>query len=335
MKGIQLRQEIEQYFEVVPSRCNGDEIAIICPTPGCGDASGNRSVNLKTGKTSCWRCNSGGSFVHWARRLGYEISEESIGELSVSETENMLNEMDRRERVFTPVISDVKLPRGFTEIKKEPDVVYSRLIAKMARRKNLTRKDFELAGVGFTSEDPVWEPYAIFPIVEWGHVVYFQGRTYTDVPGESTKRFPNKTRCPLGSRYWVYNIDEVREKKPKIVIVVESILNVLSLKSKIREVGADGVVPVAVFKHAISKEQMKKLMAFKFVEEFAMAFDPDAMKDSLKIASEKSGTRKFSYLTLPEGIDCNDDVDLAWRQFKKRKNVDRPLVELEQLFDSL
>ena len=91
----------------------------------------------------------------------------------------------------------------------------------MAKRKHL---DFDIlanAGVGFTRDDPRWEPFAIFPVFEWGRPVYYQGRTYVDTPGESTKLFPHKGECPLSSRYWLYNIDtEYRSIRSNVYVIV-------------------------------------------------------------------------------------------------------------------
>ena len=245
LTGQRLRREIEALFDVVPNRCTSEEVVFICPVPGCGDRTGNRSANLKNGKTSCWRCNRGGDFIKWCRMLGYSVDESGAVDPDVNAVEEALNAVDQT-KVLTPVVTDCKLPRGFTLCSDAPDSVYTKLIAEMAESKHLLLGDLELARVGFTKRDPKWEPYAIFPVFEWGKVVYFQGRLYNSKPGEATKRFPSRREVPLGSKYWVYNIDKARDYAHTI-IVVESILNVLSLERKLFEEGIDHVVPVCVF----------------------------------------------------------------------------------------
>jgi hypothetical protein len=92
----------------------------MCPEPGCNDETGNRSVNLKNGKTSCWRCNIGGNFISWARRLGYTFSSEGEYLTSV-DPRDMLKERPE-ERSILPVVTDIKLPEGFLSCRDNPRV---------------------------------------------------------------------------------------------------------------------------------------------------------------------------------------------------------------------
>lgn len=326
MKGQQLKAEIEVLFEVVPSRSTSDEIVIICPVPGCGDIGGNRAINLATSATNCWRCGKGYSkFAHFARALGYEVSETVSSTLSAQKTSDLLASLfEDKGQVLTPVVSSIKLPRGFTELKKDRDSVYYKLIEKMALKKNLSQKDMLEAGVGFTRDDPRWEPYAIFPVREWGNTVYYQGRLYRSKAGDVTKKFPSRKELPLGSKYWVYNIDDVRAEEAETVIVVESILNVLSLKKKIRELGLKRTVPVAVFKSKLSKPQIAKLLACRSVKELCLMFDADAAAKAWKDAESLINKKKVTVACMPqvEGaktLDPNDDVDLAMEVFANRR----------------
>ena len=107
--------------------------------------------------------------------------------------------------------------------------------------------------VGFTKDfASKWEPFAIFPGLEYDRIVYYQGRTYYDDPGMSTKRFPNRTEAPLSSKYWIYNIDALNGPGVRMAVVVESILNVLSLQKQFNLEGVTDMVPVCVFKHLVS-----------------------------------------------------------------------------------
>jgi hypothetical protein len=320
--GPLLKQEIENTFEVIRGRSNQSEITFICPQPGCGDSSGNRSVNIRNGKTSCWRCGVGGDFIIWAQRLGYQFSNagESVRTLSLKELFNVKPEV----RSILPVVAQVKLPDGFTPMTERPDSVYTRLIGEMAVRKNLIKEDLMEVGCGFTRKHPLWEPFAIFPVQEYGTTVYYQGRTYAEEPGERSKKFPSNSEVKYGARYWIYNIDEAMAKKAKKLIVVESILNVLSLKWYLREQGVEDAVPVAVFKHQVSYEQFYKIARMKHVEEVCMMFDHDAILHSWKDARKFTNHFDISIAEMPEGpdnqkLDPNDDVATAWKVFNNRK----------------
>ena len=340
--GPQLRRQVEALFDVVPGRCTADEVVFICPTcaaAGNPDRTGNRSVSLKTSATNCWRCGKASrNFAKWCRSLGYEVDDEGAGEPDVSAVEEVMNATASKS--MTPVISGCKLPRGFTLLTDAPNSVYSRLIGEMAEHKRLTWEDLERVRVGFTREDPTWEPYAIFPVFEWERVVYFQGRLYNPKPGEPTKRFPSRSSTPLGSRYWVYNNDSARVSNAVTVVVVESILNVLTLERKFAEEGIEGVVPVCVFKHAISTPQLSKLLALRSMREVCLFFDADATALAWEAAERLVGQRKITVAEMPElnGVettDLNDDIEVGYEVFLNRKVAGAPSETLSKLVAKL
>lgn len=316
-----LRQELERLFDVVPHRSTADELCIVCPQPGCGDQTGNRSVNLKTGKTNCFRCNQGGNVIAWASRIGIKI--EVDGATGPLETSAILD-LHHESTLALPPVKAVELPRGFTLLADAPRSCYTRFIRAMAERKNLLLDDFVEAGAGFTRDDPLWEPFCIFPVVEHGIVVYYQGRTYIDEPDVSTKKFPSRRALEYGARYWLYNIDALREPTARVAVVVESILNVLSLRWKLRELGMMEYVPVAVFKHRVSAEQWLKLNRISRITEVCLLFDHDATGLSWTDGLRFSGRKKLSIAEMPPGendrkYDPNDDVEAAIEAIRTRK----------------
>jgi len=331
---------IEAHFDVVRDRCTHDEIAIICPEKGCNDSSGNRYVNVRTGRTNCWKCSIGGSFVKWARGLGYDIEDDR--EANITEAVSSLDSLDLVKKKFIPSSSDVTLPGGFIQCAKEPTSVYTKLIEKMAVRKRLTMESFFEHGVGFTRSDSTWEPFAIFPIMEYDRLVYYQGRKYAEEAGEATKRFPNRQVCPFGSKNWVYNIDAARSVKPGCVVLVEAILSVMSLEKKFFSIGkSTQIVPLGVFKHFVSYEQVVKILKLKGVEEICIMFDADSTEAAWKAAESFVNHKTVTVVKLPEvdgnkKFDPNDNVDIAWDCFVDRKKygsnaVSRMMLEVDRI----
>ena len=334
MTGQELINEVSVTFQVIHSRSTKEELVILCPEPGCADSSGNRSINVKTGKTNCWRCNKGGDFVRWAKGLGYEVQEGESSAVTMDQLEEMESEVEASPRLRSGFIREVKLPSGFIRIADEPDSAYARLIERMAIKKRLSFDDFATAGVGFTRDSVVWEPFAIFPVIDRGLVVYYQGRTYVDIPGESTKKFPSRSEISLGASNWVYNIDTLRAKRAKTVIVVESILNVMSLQKELDRHEVDWAVPVAVFKHAVSRPQEQKIMSVSSVIEICLMFDSDFAESSKKLANRFMNQRQFSVAVIPPredgGIqDANDNALLAYQQFAQRQFYSTTLDTLD------
>jgi hypothetical protein len=199
----------------------------------------------------------------------------------------------------------------------------------MAARKHLDLATLANAGAGFTRDDPRWEPYAIFPCHEWRRPVYYQGRTYVDTPGQSTKRFPSRAECPLSSRYWVYNIDRLRGGG-KVALVVEAVLSVLSLEAELARRGVTGVVPVSVYTHYLSPYQRGKLLACQ-PKEVCLMYDGDSYVKSVKDALTMANLVPVSAVELPNEKGCkdpNDDARLAVDLFLKRQPVDHLTLAL-------
>jgi len=318
LRGNALRQLIEANFEVVRDRSSDREVVILCPESGCGDQSGNRSINLKSGKTNCWKCNVAGTFAVWAKRHGYHFDEDDVSGMSLEDMKNW----KAAEASFLPTVREVDLPKGFTRMSDEPDSAYTRFITRMAKRKNLGKRDMLDAGVGFTREGR-WEPYAIFPVFEDNVPVYWQGRLYSEEPGEKTKKFPYNDEVKYGARYWLYNIDELRQTRAPVVVVVEAILNVLSLKRFFREEGIKDIVAVAAFKHSVSAEQMLKLNQCRWLQEVVLLFDHDATDQSWRGSQKMANHLKVSVAEMPvddgnNKLDPNDDVELAWDAIEDR-----------------
>ena len=315
---MNLKRLIERHFDVIPDRCHGDELVFICGSP-CPDTSGNRSVNLKNKKTSCWRCQKGGSIFSFLRQRGIALDDldEDIGD--AWEVDSLLKAKDETRLPFLKV----DLPAGFEPLKGQEGTYYYRLIKNMAERKNLTIEDFIKAGVGFTREDRKWEPYAIFPVKEWGQTVYYQGRTFNDIPGEPTKRFPNRNDLPFGAKYWLYNIDRARDAgtptSPIKLILVESILNVISLEKELKYRNLTQFVPIALFKHAISREQRMKLKTIRHVDEICLMFDSDATEDSKEIAQKLPTNLPITIVEMPHKVDANDNAEVAVDLLMRRK----------------
>lgn len=329
---VDFKTIVKELFQYVKDL--GDEVVFICPQ--CDDTKGHRSVNVKNGLTNCWRCGGerghAGNFIWWCRSLGFNV-DDVVPSPDVGEVEKLLDAIDETDAII-PSVVNVHLPKGFRALKNDPQSGYVKLIERMAVRKRLTIDDMIKAGVGFTTESPLWEPYAIFPVFEYGRLVYYQGRTYVDVEGQTTKRFPNRQECQYGMQNWIYNIDAIRTRQPKLVVAVEAILNVLSLEKLTQE-----FVIVSVFKHSISHIQLAKLAAFDCIEEVCVLYDSDSITSAWAEAGSKLSNRlRVSIAHMPrvngKKTDPNDDAQLAVDVIRKRK-LYTPVSELEAMLDGI
>lgn len=335
LTGEALRRQVQVLFQVIPDRSRDNELVFICPL--CDDQTGNRSVNLSSGLTNCWKCGNGGRFLNWAKRHGHELDLSAVTELPEDFAGHIKCILAGRTHSRRSSVASITLPKGFTPL--DPTVpgfdgcaspVRYRLIAEMAERKNLAIEDFIEAGVGYTTVGK-WEPYAIFPVYNRNWLVYYQGRAYgDDDPDVRKKLFPSKEEVPLGASGCVYNLDELREGHVRLAIVLESTLNVLSVRKKLRSLGIIEAVPVCVFGHHISDFQARLISKCSHLEEICIFFDHDATEQAWEQAEELSlgcfRRFKVSVAEMPtvngsETSDPNDDVDAAWAALCKREVI--------------
>lgn len=329
-----LRQLLEANFNAVAAKHRGDEFCIICPD--CDDKSGHRSVNLKTGATNCFLCHKGGHISRWLKQHGVDVDEVESAVTATGDWMEMFERLDNvcpRRTTLRGWTADAKLPRGFTPLARirpqpgKPENIYFTLIADMAARKHLDVEDLIAAGAGFTMDDPKWEPYCIFPVKAYGDLRYYQGRTYTDKPDLPTKRFPSKEYFPEGMTAHLYGFDEMRQDSCQRIIVVESILNVLSLRKKLAALGWHDVQPVCCWHSNVSATHWWLIGRNKQLKEVCIMFDHDAAAKAWKAAdkflSEHTPRFKVSIAEMPatcgRTTDPNDDVEAAIRACESRR----------------
>ncbi len=337
MSPEQLRSEIAASFQIVKERSSDDEICIICPVPGCGDKNGNRHINIKTLYTHCWRCPAKQpSHVRSLFRIvGLEFEDNHV--LEPDELIDLLK--SKPKKALTPV-QDVPLPEGFELLSENRESCYWQFCSEMAGRKHLGIGDLEAASAGFVREGD-WEPFCIFPVVEGPRIVYYQGRRYSDEGEEKTKKFPSKKVVPYGPSYWIYNLDALSLKSIELVVVVESILNTLSLKRRLRELDLlEKVMPVCVFTHYISRSQVAKMQRYKHIKEWCLLFDSDSTALADDTALSLSAILPTSIAEMPHGKnengtprltnDANDDVDSALMAVNNRRKADPDRVRQEK-----
>ena len=339
MNPDKLRHQIASIFQIVKERSSDEEICIICPVPGCGDRSGNRHINIKTLYTNCWRCPS--TQPHHVktlfRILGLEFEDQHV--LEPEELAELLR--GKPQKALTP-LQEVTLPEGFEMLSENRDSCYWGFCREMAERKHLGIEDLESACAGFTREGD-WEPFCIFPVIEGPRAVYYQGRRYSDEGVEKTKKFPSKKVVPYGPSYWLYNLDALEPKSVELVIMVESILNTLSLKRRVQELKLDAsIVPVCVFTHYISRSQVAKMQRYKHVKDWCILFDSDSTDLAEETAMSLSAILPTSVATMPHGKnadgsvrqtnDANDDVDTALLAVDSRKESSPERLKTVKLY---
>lgn len=182
------------------------------------------------------------------------------------------------------------LPEGFRTLSRgkgaQRDIIYRYI----TRDRKIDPTIVTRAKVGYTSLGPYFG-YVIFPIMEGKVVKYFQARL---VNGFGAK-FKNPTEEDTGvnKSFILYNSRILNRLKK--VYIVESIINVLTLKLK----------AVAGLGKTFNRNLISMLIASP-VEEFVLVLDPDAHSKAIQLGLALVNHKRIKILKLPEGEDVND-----------------------------
>ena len=122
-------------------------------------------------------------------------------------------------------------------------------------------------------------------------------------------------------------------------MVVESVLNVLSLRRKFREIGCTDMVPVCVFKHHISNVQLLKLIRCTALKEVCLLFDHDAIEATWRLVSTLTNRKigvTVAEMPLLDGnkkLDPNDNADAALEAIDQRIQYDYGMAVVKERED--
>jgi DNA primase len=199
--------------------------------------------------------------------------------------------------------ADVKLPKEFALIAdldyEMKDTLYSYLGSR-----GIPKKVVQAARVGYCETGRFWG-YMIFPVFDdEGEVAYWQGRRFKN----RTPKFynPKSTR----KSELVYRINNAR--RPKTIILVESIINALTLESGIPSTHN---LVLGLLGKSMSQEQRDQVLLYeRWIESLVIALDGDAVRDAVEIASQFQGLVPATKIArVPDGEDINSlGREKAW-----------------------
>jgi hypothetical protein len=288
-----MAQELQSYFSEVKETREGWR----ANCPRCGDAEQKLYWNTEKNVGCCfhnscpWYKDRGGVTEY---RLRSFLTQEGI-DVVIPEVVSAAPE------------ADVKLPEGFRMLqdmrKRYSEPIYDYLDSRGLRKKIVDR-----ARVGYVREGKMWG-YIIFPVFNLdGKVVYWQGRRFK----KRTPKFFNPSSS-LKSEL-VYQIRSAR--KPRYIVVVESIINALTLESGWE---TDEVVIMATLGKGVTEYQMNRILLYeRTARELWLALDPDAIRETLDFAKHVgTAIETVRIAQFPEGEDVNSlKFHKAWKMMK-------------------
>jgi DNA primase len=295
-----MSEDVTRFFPRIKETHEGFQAQ--CPMCERGDFTLSWSVEKNVGAchhASCpWYTGRGGvtlkrllGFFHW------KGTEEYVPEIIQVSAE-----------------ADVKLPEEFRLISDLDFNLKDTLLSYLAFR-GFDRKTVYRAKIGYCEDGKFWG-YLIAPVFDNGEVVYWQGRRFKN----RTPKFYN----PQSSRKseLLYCFRQIR--KPKRIVLVESIFNTLTLVGE-----SHSNLILGLLGKSLSVEQLDKILIYRNVTEIAVALDPDAIRDAIAIASQLvSLVEKVTIPIFPFKEDINSlGKQRSWEiiskaeQFKEKNRM--------------
>lgn len=217
---------------------------------------------------------------------------------------------------------EVGLPEEFRVIEEQKPNLRETLYAYLSSR-GISRRVVDKARLGYCENGKHWG-YLIFPVFnEDGEVVYWQGRRFKDrEPKFINPKSSRKTEL-------IYRINPTA--RPKKIVLLESILNVLTLENM--SVGAT-TVPIGLFGKTISLIQIQKVLEVeKYLREIIIALDPDARREAIGIAEQFSFLQEIPgnrvLIKIPR-FPANEDVNSLGREKSWELIREAPLFEVQK-----
>jgi len=260
-------------------------------------------------RANCPRCGDQGKRFYWntQKRVGccfhadcYWAAERH------GVTERRLLAFFSREGVeyATPEVleradeADIGLPEEFKLLADLPRSLSEDLYSYLQHR-GLVKKILNLAQVGYCSTGKFWG-YIIFPVFNQdGKLVYWQGRRYK----AREKKFLNPDSSHKSEL--LYRISAVA--KPRLIVLVESILNALTLENINCGKHRTGNLILALLGSSLSEAQLDQILLYeRWIKQLVIALDPDAWHKAVDLAARlKPLLPDVRLARFPAGQDVN------------------------------
>lgn len=282
---------------------------IISTCPFCGKDD-HFYINTITQLFDCKKCGEDGNIFKLLIHLGklYLIGDFKSIERSRIKLLSEYSEIE--DEVVNIKVENRKLPIGFKRI-YESDYLKSRKFVK---------RNFEDNIIGITNLKPSLKNYVIFSINENDGCKGFVSR-YTKVIPEEQKKFILRYRNDKGANFskLLYGFEKVN-KKTKTLILVEGLVDKITLDNFLRLDLYDDIKSLATFGKKISQYQILKMLE-SGVENIILIFDMDAIKEMKKFSLELN---KFFNVeigfTFKKDINDSNDIEIG-QIFENLKNV--------------
>lgn len=295
-------ETLMSYFHAVRETREGFQACC----PACGDRKWKLYFNIEKKVGACFH-----SECRWFYQRGGVTLSRALAFFSAAGLELGL----APEVIRSAEETEVKLPKEYREISRLKPDMQDTLYAYMASR-GIPKKVVDAARVGYC-RDGRWWGYLVFPVLDdEGNAVYWQARRFKN----REPKFYNP-KASYKSEL-VYRISPV--VRPKTIVLVESIINVLTLEN----MGIGKYLVMAILGKSMSETQLQYILRFeKRLKDIVVALDGDARREAVEIAEKlwaKNPHIASKIAPIPDGEDINSlGREEAWRRIAYAEPFDK------------
>lgn len=250
-------------------------------------------------KWGCWKCLSNGKRLSTLFKK-LKVPQEKFDELKQYVTIGGSSD-------YIKIEEKLELPKEFKSLINSSGLTSRQALAYLKKR-NITENDILRYNIGYCEYGEYKDMVIIPSYNSEGKLNYFMGRTI--IPDSKFKRNPQVSRNIVPFELYInWNLP---------IILCEGMFDALAIKRN----------AIPLLGKNIQSELMKQLVQSS-VEKIYMAFDPDAIKQSIKHCETLMNEGKEVYLVDLEG---SDPSELGFENFTKLIQQTHPLT-YESLMD--
>lgn len=228
-------------------------------------------INRRTQLWDCKKCGTEGNIISLLSHVGklFLLGEyKSIERSKVKKLDEFIDEFDEEEKIESLVVKSFKPPIGFKRVYRD-DYLMGR---------GFTKKDFIKHKIGYTNLIPSLKNYVIFLVEEDNDCKGYISRYTRKIVSKEKLRYRNLKRANFS--HLLFGFDEIT-KNTKTVIIVEGLIDKITLDRILRLDDSEEIKCVATFGKKVSKFQVLKLQS-KGVDNVVLIYDYDAVKEMKK-----------------------------------------------------
>lgn len=267
-------------------------------------------INRSSQRWDCKKCGEEGNIVKLLHYLGklFLLGEFKSLERSKIKLLSEFSENIETEEYEEPPIR--KMPLGFKRVLSD-EYLKSRRFKKI---------NFQQNTIGYSNLIPSLNNYVLFSVVEDGECRGYVARYTKNISKDDKKTLRYKNDKGAKFSNLIFGYDEIIENKTNTVIIVEGIIDKITLDNVLELNKQDDIKAVCTFGKKISFSQTIKLIR-KNVKNIILLLDYDAIKEM-----KKHGTRLESNFNVEIGFTMQKDINDSTEEeiFNIFKNLKKP-----------